>query len=197
MARLQIESTLFEAAREGDAAAFSAIAHICLPSLYRWMKGLGGGTIDVEDATQDALVTLYKRFDKIERPEQVQAYLFGIAKRVAASHGRRAWVRRWLPGINLDLFAGASLVPDRPVERSQAKETVRIALESLPMSQREVLMLCDLEEHTAREVAEMLGLPLGTVKSRLRLARLGFERAVLGRVGRAHVNQLVDLGASS
>ena len=57
-------------------------------------------------------------------------------------------------------------------------------LDSLPRAQREVLVLCELEEHSGREVAELLSIPLGTVKSRLRAARRAFRVALEQRGAR-------------
>jgi RNA polymerase sigma-70 factor (ECF subfamily) len=89
---------------------------------------------------------------------------------VLAQHRRRAFVRRWVPGASVERVDDS----ERPAElaaRQQSIHRVQALLERLPESAREVLVLCDLEERTEAEVAELLGVPKGTIKSRLHRAR--------------------------
>jgi RNA polymerase sigma-70 factor (ECF subfamily) len=91
---------------------------------------------------------------------------------VVIDHRRRAWLRRWVPGLVPDVPAPGA---ESRAERDNLAAAVREALEDMPAELREVIVLCELEERNGAEVAELLGVPLGTVKSRLRRARERFE----------------------
>ncbi|MED5371786.1 MAG: RNA polymerase sigma factor [Myxococcota bacterium] len=170
------------AAQQGEAWAEAQVLNVALPLVLGWCASLGGPLVDHEDAAHDALETMLGRLHSLEAPEAFNSWLFGITRRTLAKHRRRAWVRRWVPGIDLDLTEDQGAGPQRQAELSELSSAVQEALEALPAAQREVLVLCDLEERADSEVAEMLDVPKGTVKSRLRLGRKRF-RAELARLG--------------
>jgi RNA polymerase sigma-70 factor, ECF subfamily len=146
-----------------------------VPSVLGWCRRLGGPKVDPDDAAQDVLLTAWKRLDSLREPEAFDSWLYGITRRVLAAHRRRAWVRRWTPGAMPEAIdPGRS--PREEAELSEISREVQRILEQLPPAQREVLVLSDVEERSDNEVAELLGIPSGTVKSRLRLARGRFRR---------------------
>lgn len=168
------ESTLVQAAARGESGARDQLVDACLPAVLGWCARLGGPKVDPEDAAHDVLIVMLGRLDSLRDAGMFTSWLFGITRRVLAKHRRQAWVKRWVPGFLPEAVdPGAS-----PYQRTHLSETsrrVQVALELLPPAQREVLVLCDLEERTDLEVSELLGIPLGTVKSRLRLARNKFR----------------------
>jgi RNA polymerase sigma-70 factor (ECF subfamily) len=131
--------------------------------------------VDPEDAAHDVFLVVLTRLAGLRDPERFPSWVFGITRRVLAQHRRRAWWSRWVPGASYD-----AIEPGRdPHERAALSETARrvqAALEELPDDQRTVLVLCDLEERVDSEVANLLDVPVGTVRSRLRLAREKFRR---------------------
>jgi RNA polymerase sigma-70 factor, ECF subfamily len=157
-----------DALRGGD-RELDALTRAWLPLVYAWCHRLGGPGVDAEDAAHETLITMCRRLDKVHAPEAFPSWLFGICRRTIANHRRRAWLRRWVPGASTDrAWSGAG--PDRSAEASQAAEAVWRVLDGMPAPQREVLVLCELEERSGSEAAALLGIPLGTVKSRLRAA---------------------------
>lgn len=159
------DSRTLEAARAGDTAALDAVITLCAPHVLRWCRRLGGPRADADDAAQDVLVVLFRRVRSVAVPEALGPWAFGITRRTLADHRRRAWFRRWVPGAMVDQ-------PDPPrQERSLDAARVRAALEALPPAQREAFVLCDVEGHTDEESARLVSVPVGTLKSRLRLAR--------------------------
>jgi RNA polymerase sigma-70 factor (ECF subfamily) len=144
-----------------------------LPTVVRWCARLGGPGVDPEDAAHDVLIVALRRLDRLYDPEHTAAWLFGITRRVLAQHRRRAWLRRWVPGLQIDAPDTAP-GPAVVVARNEVAERVQRVLDELPLAERQVLVLCLLEERSDREVAEMLGMPHGTVKSRMRRARARF-----------------------
>ncbi|MBX2802961.1 MAG: sigma-70 family RNA polymerase sigma factor [Myxococcales bacterium] len=139
-----------------------------VPTVARWCARLGGPKVDPEDAAQDVMATATRRLHSLRDPDHLEPWLFGITRRVLAAHRRRAWLRRWVAapsGLEPDPGAG----PERLAEARQRAAQLQQWLETLPTAQREVVVLCALEERSSPAVAELLGIPVGTVKSRLRL----------------------------
>jgi RNA polymerase sigma-70 factor (ECF subfamily) len=145
------------------------------PSVLAWCRRLGGPKVDADDAAQDVLLTAWRRLDTLQDEGAFDAWLYGITRRVLAAHRRRAWVRRWTPGATPEAI-DPGRGPRAEAELSEIAAEVQRILEQLPADQREVLVLSDVEERSDSEVAALLDLPTGTVKSRLRLARGRFRR---------------------
>ncbi|MEN0065978.1 MAG: RNA polymerase sigma factor [Myxococcota bacterium] len=176
-ARLPPEELVLDALSGGQHEV-NALARAWLPHVYRWCARLGGPGFDSEDAAHEVLITMCRRLGGLRDAGQFPAWLFGITRRTLANHRRRAWWRRWLPAAVIE-ERPAPGGPQRHVEISDAHRIVWTALSALSEAHREVLVLCELEERSGSEAAVLLGIPLGTVKSRLRAARTRF-RAELG-----------------
>lgn len=162
----------------GDAAAVDALAKAWLPHVYRWCHRLGGPGFDSEDAAHEVLITMCRRVHTVKDPNAFPAWLFGITRRTLANHRRRAWWKRWLPAAVVEDRPADRGNPERSFEAMCAHEQVWDALMELKPIHREVLVLCELEERSATEAAALLGIPAGTVKSRLRAARTHFRGLV-------------------
>ncbi len=175
MATPAVRSDLLLAARAGDGRALDALCTQWLPVVLRWCQRLGGRGVDADDAAADVFVRVLDRFDGIRNLNSFDAWIFGVTRRVLAAHRRRAWLRRWVPGVVADTNDSAAGPAER-AEMSEISRQVQAALDLLPEEQREVLVLCDVEDRTDVEVAAMVDVPVGTVKSRLRLARARMRR---------------------
>lgn len=163
---------LLPAVVAGDPSARDRLFELWAPVVLRWCARLGGPGIDEEDAAHDVLENVLARAHTIRDARALPAWIFATTRRVIIDHRRRAWFRRWLPVLVPDVADPAA--EHRP-ERDDLARTVRDALDALPADLREVLVLCELEERNGVEAAELLGVPLGTVRSRLRRARARFE----------------------
>ncbi len=142
-----------------------------MPVVLRWCSRLGSPGIDPEDVAHDVFIVALRHQDHIS-DENRAGWLFGVTRRVLAQHRRRAWFRRWIPGARVEATDPSG--PDRAYTVNETARRVQLALLQLPEREREVLVLCVLEERPDSEVASMLGIPIGTVKSRLRRARAAF-----------------------
>ncbi len=186
---------LVTAAMAGDSAAWDRLAVAWLPTVHSWCLRLGGPRLDAQDCCQEVFVLAFTRLPSLRDPQAFPAWIYGITRREILRQGRKAWLRRWVPGLDPQERAAVG-GPHQDAERAELVRAVHEVLQRLPMPQREVLVLCDVEERTSAEVATMLGLPHGTVRSRLRLARARFGREARGRLPREGSGALAPGSAS-
>jgi RNA polymerase sigma-70 factor (ECF subfamily) len=130
--------------------------------------------VDADHAAQDVFIVVLRRVHTVDRPEQLPSWMFAVTRRVLAQHRRKAWVRRWMPG-DVPEVSDPRRSPAALSERRQLAEQVGKVLDQMPDDLRAVLVLCDIEDRTDPEAAEVLGLKVGTAKSRLRRARTRFR----------------------
>jgi len=170
------------AALAGDPDALDDVLRDWLPTVYAWCASLGAGRIDSEEAAHDVIMVFVRRRTSIRHPAQIPAFLFSTCRRVVANQRRLSWFRRWLPGAEVPEGLGGQ--PDAPLEQRQLSEQVARVLDGLSDQHRAVLVLCYLEDRSVAEASELLGVPEGTVKSRLYHARNRFRRAFDRQEGR-------------
>lgn len=171
----RIDESLVAAAIAGDDAALGQVIDAWLPAVYAWCGRLGAGRIDPEEAAHDVMMLLVRKHHTVI-PAQLGAWLFGACRRVVANHRRRLWWRRWVPGLSLDSWPGVSAT-DAALDEHDRSQTIAKALDEMSAEHREVLVLCYLEDRSVAEAAALLGIPPGTVKSRLFHARAHFQRS--------------------
>lgn len=159
----------------GDEAARDRVLAAWAPTVLAWCMRLGGPRVDAHDAAQDVMIVLLTRGHRCRQPHRFDAFAYGVTRNVLWKHRTASWVKRWVGGAPPDGPDGA---PDPRVSAqiSQTGRRVQQVLERLARGDREVLVLCDLEGRSAGDVASLLDVPLGTVKSRLRRARERFQR---------------------
>lgn len=121
----------------------------------------------LDDAVQDVFVTAHRRFASFEGRSSARSWLYGIARRIAFRYRRSADARARRFVAEDD--AGAEGI-DEPFARANAAHSLEALLHQLDADKRTVFVLTELEGMTAPEVAEALGIPLGTAYSRLRTA---------------------------
>ena len=143
--------------------------------LLSTLERLGVAPAEVEDVAHEVFLVLRRTWTDYDVNRPFKPYLFGIAFRVASSHRRRWW--REIPCDVVDLIDHAPS-PDRELETRQARALVLAALEKIPLPRRAVLVMHDLDQLSVQEVAATLSIPLFTVYSRLRKARLELESAI-------------------
>lgn len=169
------DPSLPAAALRGESGAREALLDAWLPVVIQWADRLGGPRTDAEDVAQDVFLVVLRRLADVRDLEGFPAWLYGITRKTVAAHRRRAWFRRWVPGAAPERASSAPS-PEEDVEAARRARKVQALLEELPTAQREVLVLCDVEGRTAVEAAGLIGIPVGTVRSRLRLGRTRFRQ---------------------
>src|SRR6202035_5427514 len=145
--------------------------------VWRTLRYLGLPDADAQDGAQQVLCVLARRLDEIA-PGAERPFLFSTAMRVAA--GLRRSARRRPEETETDLDALAAATPDAEalLDERRAHEVLQRVLAALPVELRLVFVLYELEELTSPEIAGMLGVPVGTVASRLRRGREAFQAIV-------------------
>lgn len=156
---------LIEAARLGDAAAITELLAVCQPDLRRFARRTCSTTEDAEDAVQIALWQLYRKLGLLRCAATFTTWMFRIVERECYRLYRSARGTEPLDDVLEHDLPSAPLLP------SDLKLDLARALERLTPPYREVLLLRDVYELTAPEVAAQLGLRLEAVKSRLHRAR--------------------------
>lgn len=149
--------------------------------VWRTLRRLGIPDADLEDRVHDVFVIVHRKLDEFDPARSIRAWLFGIAFRVAANARRRA---RPTWDVDVDAIAGDAPRGDERVADREGWRLLVAALDAVELDRRAVIVLHDLDGHTAPEVAETLGIPLNTVYSRLRVARQELSRAVTRLRGR-------------
>jgi RNA polymerase sigma-70 factor (ECF subfamily) len=140
----------------------------------RWVRRLTGPREDVEDLVHDVFLIAVRRRGSFRGDASVKTWLFRIAHHVVRGRRRRDRVRRWLfarHAEELPVQRSAIVTPLEEIE--QREQTVRLytALDRLPDDYRTALILYEIEGLSGEQVAELLGVPLGTLWVRLHRGR--------------------------
>lgn len=167
---------------EGDAAAELRVEDVYRDHfgfVWRSLRHLGVAESDVEDGVQDVFVVIHAKLATFEHRARITTWIYGICIHVAQARRRRAHVRRELPTDPSTMpFDEAQLARvDDAYERREAEELLDGILDTLPIEQRAVFTLFELDGRTCEEIAQLCDIPIGTVYSRLRLSREAFKRA--------------------
>ena len=131
---------------------------------------------DAEEIAQEAYARAYRRFRDLREPRQFRAWMVRVTWRLAIDRWR-AERRR---SAREQVASESSSRPDVEEEAVRAERSALLwkAIDALPGKLRSVLILASLQGHDVREVAQLLGIPEGTVKSRLFLARKGLAESL-------------------
>jgi RNA polymerase sigma-70 factor (ECF subfamily) len=173
-------------------AAFESVYRAHFAAIWRTVRHLGIPEKDAIDAAQEVFLVAYRKWNEFEGRSSVKTWLYGIAFRVACGRRRRAPARREVLGDDAVALVEPRSDLTNELEQRDLLRVLESVLEALPIEQRVVFTLFEIEGLSGDEIAEALGTPAGTVRSRLRLARQTFANAVKRR--RLHDRQAVTLG---
>jgi len=144
------------------------------------LRRLGVREADALDLTQKVFVTVHARAGDFEGRSRLRTWIFGICQRVASDYRRSATIRHEvvMDSAELDSHREAEGVAHIVAESRQRAAIAEGILNKLPEAQRVVFVLFELDEMSGDEIAELLDVSVGTVRSRLRLAREAVRREV-------------------
>jgi len=150
--------------------------------VWRSLRRLGVPLSALDAAAQEVFVVALRRHDEFEGRSAIKTWLFGIAWNIARSLARSPSRRE--ETLSEEITAARELDPQEAVARSEAIRTLYDLLDELDTDRRAVFVMAELEEMSAPEIAEITGIPLNTVYSRLRGARSDFDSALRRRRAR-------------
>lgn len=136
--------------------------------VWRTLRHQGVVERDLEDASQEVFVIVFRKLSQLERPSSLRAWIYGITIRVAAGHRRRL---RTHHEILVDELPDVSAADSPEADRLHARRQLVELLARLDDDKRAVFVLHELEGLAMEEIAEILGCPVGTGYSRLLAAR--------------------------
>ncbi|MDE2293454.1 MAG: sigma-70 family RNA polymerase sigma factor [Elusimicrobia bacterium] len=174
----------------GSAPGFEEFVRGYGERAFRFAYRLCGNVEDAKELVQEAFVRVLRGWRGVD-PERAEQWYARVLRNLHADLCRRADRRKTLsldapPPGSEDPYA--ELLPHHEealldgLERRGRDEAVRGALAELSVEHRAVLLLCDVEGRSYADVSESLGVPLGTVRSRVSRARLALRRALCGRL---------------
>jgi RNA polymerase sigma-70 factor (ECF subfamily) len=166
------DDLVHEAAQADTRRDFEERLAECGPLAYRVARGVLRNTADAEDVAQEALLRAYRSFDRLRDRSRFRAWLVRIAFRLALDRlrsGKRREQRDTL-WSQPEQQPRAATAEDLAAS-NEFQTNLESALEELPEKSRLVLLLAAMEGHTIDEIAAMIGVSAGTVKSRIFYAR--------------------------
>lgn len=150
--------------------------------VWRSLRRLGLREGDADDAAQKVFLVASRKLSSI-RPESERAFLYQTALRVAADSRRTERRRNEAEPPDAESFVDPAPGPDDLVDLRRARQCLDDILEGWPLDLRAVFTLFELDQMTLTEIANLLGIPRGTVASRLRRARHEFFEKARGFLG--------------
>lgn len=173
---------LVRSLQRGEASALTRAFHQHHVAVRAFAQRLVGDVEAAEDLLQEVFIALPAAIGRFRGEASLRTFLLSIAVNHAKNHVRAATRRRAALARLAREPERPSHNPEREVERERLGERLLLALDTLPLEQRVVVVLSEIEERTSVEIAAIVGAPEGTVRTRLHHAkrklreRLGGER---------------------
>ena len=179
--------------RGPQTTAFEDLALPLLPSLYNVAFWLSRNATEAEDLVQETFLKSLRGFASFESGTNFKAWIFRILRNtyLTSRSGLAAmrtvaledeWNESGEPGLGQYPEAAIEReTPETNLIQIGAHATLQAAMEKLPPALLEVILLCDVEEMKYREIAEVLGIPIGTVMSRIARARIFLRRTLVAQ----------------
>jgi len=191
------DEELFAAYRKGDRTSFSQLLERYQRALFHFLVRFLGDRAAAEDVFQETFLQVHLSANQFDPQRHFRPWLFTIAANKARDLIRSQSRRRTNPlqatihrdddesGEFIDLIQSAQGLPDEPMQLEELQKQVHQIVMKLPDSLREILLLSYFHQFPYKQISQMLGIPLGTVKSRLHTAVAHFaelwKKANLGR----------------
>jgi RNA polymerase sigma-70 factor (ECF subfamily) len=180
------QAELLRRCRAGDELAWEVLVRNYQARICSIAYGYTGDPDEARDLAQDIFVRVYRKLDTCRDPERLLAWLIRIARNVCLDHLRRRKVRppaQDIPADELVSLADPAPSPEQQWLTNTRKRLVIAAMQNLSKINREIILLKDMQGLPLDEIAGMLDLPLGTVKSRCSRARVELAKAVIALSG--------------
>lgn len=160
---------------------FEDLAMPLAACVYNFARWLVGNDHDVEDLVQETYLKAFRSFSSFQSGTNFRAWILRILRN-AYLDSRSTLERRMTVALNIEdelpLLRDNCPGPESLLIEKYDIAAIREAIEQLPLPNREVILMCDVEDFTYREIAQILDIPIGTVMSRLARARKVVRQAL-------------------
>lgn len=168
---------LVRALRRGDRHAFTRLVQLHQGRIYNLALGYVKQEDEARDLVQDIFLTVFRRINGLNDEAKFSAWLYQLALNHCRNRYRSLSRRGFFNSLpaddpGMEALLRSEATPEKHLESRQVETLVREAVASLPPSEREIILLRDLQELSYEEIGEILAIPLGTVKSKINRARL-------------------------
>jgi RNA polymerase sigma-70 factor (ECF subfamily) len=186
-APVAVERALLDECRQGDPQAFSRLVALHERLVFNLCARLLGDLEEARDVSQEVFLQVFRTLGKFQGRSTFKTWIYRIS--VNQCYNRRRWWRRRRREhlVSIDLLGPTDEArlctdrgPEQDYESAESARRVQRALQALPFAQRTVLLLREVEGLTCEQVAEAVGVAVGTVKSRLSRAREMLRRELEG-----------------
>lgn len=157
---------------------FTAVRDAHLEFVWLTLQRFGVREADLDDAVQEVFVVVHLRLGEFDGRAKVSTWLFAIARRVAMAYRRREARREVSMEALPDPPSGPEFDPEQAAARQEARQRLEAILDEIDPDKRAVFVMFEVEGLECDAIAEMTGVPVGTVHSRLHHARKAFERSL-------------------
>lgn len=175
----QKEKRLIKKVKKGDHQAFADLVDCYKNSVYSICLRMVGNREEAEDISQEAFIRAYNNISKFDSDRKFSTWLFRIATNLSIDS-----LRRKKPSISLDaeipgteglalntLLPGNTAAPDEQIVRAETEQWIQKEIGALPDKYRSAVVLKYVEDLSLKEISEIMGLPVGTVKTRVHRGR--------------------------
>jgi RNA polymerase sigma-70 factor (ECF subfamily) len=190
-----VDAALVARCKGNDLTAFDEIVERYQHKIYGYVKRLVGNETDAEDITQEVFLKALNSLHRFREESSLQTWLFRIATNLCRDAHRRRQREKgrlslWRQADEQNETEEGGIVdplddrfnPEKLLLHEELSAMLSQAIEQLPLAMREVLILHDVEQMPYEEIAQALGVPLGTVKSRLFHARARLRESLANYV---------------
>jgi RNA polymerase sigma-70 factor (ECF subfamily) len=174
------DRVLLERIQQGDARAFELLVLKYQERVFRLVRRLLGNREQVEDLAQEVFIRVYRSIGSFKGDSAFYTWLYKIALNTCRNYyrslGRRPEGSAVGDNSFLDNMASGRPGPEKAAFSTELWDALRGSLQELPEEQREVVVLCDLEGLSYEEIAAVVGIPVGTVRSRVFRGRRALQK---------------------
>ncbi len=178
---------LVQSCQGGDKQAFNRLVLLHQTRIYNLALNYVKTPEEAKDLAQDIFVTAYRALPSLREADKFSAWLNQLAMNHCRNRYRKLQRRGYFTSTSTDDIIVPELIatnsPDRLLERNERDSLVRTIIAAMPAAEKEIIILRDLQELSYEEISETLGVPLGTVKSKLNRARHTFKNKIKHLLG--------------
>ncbi len=180
--QLGVQAIPGEAEGSLEAPSGAAVTRIYVANadfVWRSLQRLGIRDDDLDDVMQEVFVVVHQRLHTFDASSKMTTWLFGVCLRVASAYRRRGF-RRKETSVAEPPEPGdcPSASPEQDLAAAESRRRLESLLDELDLDKRAVFVMFEIDELACEDIAQILGVPVGTVYSRLHAARKSFQKAL-------------------